>query len=59
LGAVMIVIVWQDLQLPMQSVPITTNVVSSNPVQAICLGKLSATRSSSVLVGFSEQRTTK
>ena len=26
--------VWQlDLQLPMQSVPITNNVVSSNPVQ--------------------------
>ena len=30
-GADMIVIVWQfDLQLPMESVPITTNVVSSN-----------------------------
>ena len=28
----MVVIVWLDLQLPMQSVPITTNVVSSNPV---------------------------
>ena len=28
----MAVIVWQsDLQLPMQSVPITTDVVSSNP----------------------------
>ena len=28
----MIVIVWLlDLQLPLQSVPITTNVVSSNP----------------------------
>ena len=28
----MVVIVWQlDLQLPMQSVPITTNVVSWNP----------------------------
>ena len=25
-----------DLQLPMQSVPITTNVVSSNPYQARC-----------------------
>jgi hypothetical protein len=25
-----------DLQLPMQSVPITTNVVSLNPVQARC-----------------------
>ena len=32
-GAVVIVIVWQlDLQLPMQSVPITTKVVSSNHV---------------------------
>ena len=31
----MAVIVWQmDLQLPVQSVPITTNVVSSNPVNA-------------------------
>ena len=29
----MVVIVWyMDLQLPMQSVPITTNVVNSNPV---------------------------
>ena len=29
-----IVIVWlMDLQLPMQSVPITTNIVSSNPAQ--------------------------
>ena len=26
-----------NLQLPMQSVPITTNVVSSNPVQARCI----------------------
>ena len=35
LGAVVAVIVWQmDLQLPVQSVPITTNVVSSNPVNA-------------------------
>ena len=35
-GAVMVVIVWQlDLQLPMQSVPITTNVVSLNSTQAI------------------------
>jgi len=25
-----------DLQLPMQSVPITTNFVSSNPTQARC-----------------------
>ena len=31
-GAVMAVIVWQlDLQPPVQSVPITTKVVSSNP----------------------------
>jgi hypothetical protein len=33
-GSVMAVIVWWlDLQLPMQSVPITTNVASSNLVQ--------------------------
>ena len=37
-GSVMVVIVRQlDLQLPMQSVPITTNVVSSNPAQARCI----------------------
>ena len=31
LGAVMAMILWQlDIQLPMQSVPITTDVVSSN-----------------------------
>jgi hypothetical protein len=31
-GAVIVVIIWQlDLQLPMQSVPITTNVESLNP----------------------------
>ena len=31
-GTVMIVIVWQlDLQLPMQSVAITTKIASSNP----------------------------
>jgi len=31
----MVMIVWQlDLQLPMQSVLITTNAVSSNPAQA-------------------------
>ena len=36
LGAVVVVIIlWLDLQLPMQSVPITTNVVCSNPTQAI------------------------
>jgi hypothetical protein len=29
-------VVFLDLQLPMQSVPITTNVVSSNPVQVRC-----------------------
>jgi hypothetical protein len=34
-GVVVVVMVWYlDLQLPMQSVPITTNVVSSNPTQA-------------------------
>jgi len=33
-----VVIVWQlDLQLPMQSVPITTNIVSSNPAHARCI----------------------
>ena len=32
-GAVVVVIVWyMDLQLPLQSVTITTNVVNSNPV---------------------------
>jgi hypothetical protein len=32
-GAVLVIIVWQlDLQLPVQSVPITTKVVSSNPL---------------------------
>ena len=31
------VIIWLlDLQLPMQSVPITTNIVSSNPAQTRC-----------------------
>ena len=35
-GAVVVVIIWYlDLQLPMQSVLITSNVVSSNPTQAI------------------------
>jgi hypothetical protein len=34
-GVVMVVTEWQlDLQLPMQSVPITTKVVSLNPAQA-------------------------
>jgi hypothetical protein len=33
----MVVIVWLlDLQLPVQSVPITINVVCSNPAQAMC-----------------------
>jgi len=33
MGAIMVVIIWWlDLQLPVQSVPITTKVVSSNPV---------------------------
>ena len=36
-GIVVVVIVWWlDLQLSMQSLPITTNVVSSNPLQAMC-----------------------
>ena len=36
-GVVVAVIVWQlDLQLPMQSVPIITNVLSSNPAHAMC-----------------------
>ena len=35
-GTVVVMIVWLlDLQLPLQSVPITTNVVSSDPIQAI------------------------
>jgi hypothetical protein len=34
IGVVVAVIVWQlDLQLPMQAVPMTTDVVSSNPAQ--------------------------
>jgi hypothetical protein len=34
-GTIVVVIVWQlDLQLPMQSVPITTKVLSWNPAQA-------------------------
>jgi hypothetical protein len=34
IGAVMVLLVWLlDLQLPIQSVPITTNVVSSNQAQ--------------------------
>ena len=36
-GAVVVMIVWLlDLQLPMQLVPITTNVMSSNPAQKNC-----------------------
>jgi hypothetical protein len=37
--AVMVVIVWLlafQLHVPVQSVPITTNVVSLNPAQAMC-----------------------
>jgi hypothetical protein len=35
--ATLVVIAYQlDLQLPMQSVPITTNVVRSNPAQVMC-----------------------
>jgi hypothetical protein len=33
---VVVIILWLDLQLPMQSVPITNNVASSNPVQERC-----------------------
>ena len=37
IGTVVVVIVWYlDLQLPMQSIPITTKVVSYNPTQAGC-----------------------
>jgi hypothetical protein len=37
MGAVVAMIAWQlDLQLPMQSVPITTDVVSSNIDQGEC-----------------------
>ena len=32
----MVMIVWLDLQLPMQSVPFTTNVLSTNPAQVRC-----------------------
>jgi len=36
-GAIVVVIIWMlDLQLPMQSVPITTKVVSSNLAKARC-----------------------
>ena len=36
-GTVVVMIVWLlDLQLPLQSVPITTEVVSSNPTQLRC-----------------------
>jgi hypothetical protein len=36
----MVLIVWElDLQLPMQSVPITTNVVSTNPVHGVVYSK--------------------
>jgi hypothetical protein len=35
-GTVVVVIVWLDLQLPMQSVPTTTNVLSTNPAQVRC-----------------------
>jgi len=34
---VVVIVWWLDLQLLMQSVPVTTNVVSSNPVQAMCI----------------------
>jgi len=36
LGVVVVVFVWYlDLQLPVQSVPITTEVVSSNPAHGV------------------------
>ena len=35
-AVVVVNIWWLDLQLPMHSVPITTNVVSSNPAHAKC-----------------------
>ena len=36
-GPVVVLVVWElDLQLPMQSVPITTNIVSSKPTLARC-----------------------
>ena len=35
-AVVVVIICSLDLQLPMQSVPITTNVVNSNPAQARC-----------------------
>ena len=36
-GAVVVVIIWYlDLQIPMQSMPITTNVVSSNSAEKRC-----------------------
>jgi hypothetical protein len=35
-GVVVVLIVWQmDLYLPMQSMPVTTNVVRSNPVHGM------------------------
>jgi hypothetical protein len=36
--AVVEIVWWLDLQLPMHSVPITTNGVSSNSTQAKCTG---------------------
>jgi hypothetical protein len=37
MGVVMVVIKWQlNLQLPMLTVPVTTNGVSSNPTQERC-----------------------
>jgi len=39
-GAVVVMIVWWlDLQLPMQSVPITTNVMSLNPAEVSSTNK--------------------
>jgi hypothetical protein len=37
MGAVMVVTIWYlDIQLPVQSLPITTNVVNLNPANGRC-----------------------
>jgi hypothetical protein len=37
MGAVMVMIIWYlDIQLPVQSLPITTNVVNLNPANGRC-----------------------
>jgi hypothetical protein len=48
-GTVVVVIAWWlDLQLPVQSVPITTNVVGSNPVHGDTTLKFGATWCSNI-----------